>query len=80
MEAGSLAKRAGEPDFKARSATAAPVPAGDQALQACGETELIDIGRTQPEQRAAQRLRHVGRGARNAVAFGSKAGQSCIAL
>ena len=65
---------AAEPDFEAGAAAAAPVPSGDQAFQAGGEPKLVDVGRPQPKQRAAQGFHHLGRDASDAVAFRRKPG------
>ena len=50
------------------------VPSCDQALQAGGQAEFLDVRRTQAEQRAAHGFHHVGGGSRNAVAFSQKGG------
>src|SRR5262249_12556761 len=62
-------KTAGQSDFKAGLSPAATVPTGDQTFKACSQPEFIDVGRAQSEQRAAQRLHHVGGCPRNTVAF-----------
>ena len=45
------------------------VPARNQAFEAEGEAEFLDIGRTQAHQRAAQGFHHMRRGARDAPAL-----------